>query len=162
MFDEAAQEGALLLIDEVDGLFLARGQSSYRWELTQTSEFLAGLESYEGLLVCTTNQLERVDEAFMRRFDFKVGLGYLSEEQLAKLIESVCESGLESRRVCALKEIRNLTNATLGDLACVIRRLIILGSLPTWAGITAALSEHLKQKPISDSRIGFMARVERR
>ena len=65
----------MLLIDEGDALLTGRTavqNSNDRYANLETNYLLQRLESFEGLLVVTTNAVARIDSAFQRRMDVVV------------------------------------------------------------------------------------------
>ena len=84
-FAEAEQGGAILLLDEVDSFLGKRQQAERHWQKTMTNELLAQLDQYQGALVCTTNFIEMLDPAAVRRFDLKIQLDYLTATQAGQL-----------------------------------------------------------------------------
>lgn len=79
-FEEAENEEAILIIDEVDTMLFNRGQAQRSWEISFTNEFLTQMERYRGMLICTTNRLQGLDEASIRRFNHKIGFHFLKPE----------------------------------------------------------------------------------
>ena len=79
-FKEAAQERAILFIDEADSFFIDRKTALRSWETSQTNELLTQMENHDGILICCTNLLESLDRAAMRRFTWKVRFMPLSRE----------------------------------------------------------------------------------
>lgn len=72
LFDRAEVLDAILLFDEGDSLFGRRtsvGSASDRYANLETNFLLQRLESHRGLVLVTTNALDRIDHAFLRRFD---------------------------------------------------------------------------------------------
>lgn len=62
----------MLLLDEGDALLARRtevGNAHDRYANLETSFLLQRLEAHRGLVLVTTNALERIDPAFLRRFD---------------------------------------------------------------------------------------------
>ena len=72
----AAEElDVVLLIDEGDALMANRtdvGSSNDRYANLETNFLLQRLESFEGILVVTTNAVDRIDRAFARRMEVVV------------------------------------------------------------------------------------------
>lgn len=71
IFDAAEGGTAVILFDEADALFGARGdvkQAQDRFANQEVSFLLQRLEVFEGCAVLTTNLQENIDEAFLRRF----------------------------------------------------------------------------------------------
>lgn len=89
-FEEAQRDGAVLIFDEVDGFLLDRRQASQSWEVTQVNEMLTQMEAYQGVFVATTNLMKHLDQAALRRFDFKIEFGYLRLEQRWSLFQAYC------------------------------------------------------------------------
>ena len=81
MFEEAAQEDAVLLLDEADSFLQSRSGAQRNFEVTQTNEMLCQLESFKGVFIASTNLMEKLDTAALRRFDLKVRFDYLRPEQ---------------------------------------------------------------------------------
>jgi SpoVK/Ycf46/Vps4 family AAA+-type ATPase len=77
-FQKAEAEEAVLIIDEADSVLFSRGRAGHSWEISFTNEFLTRMEKYRGILVCTTNRLDDLDPASLRRFNHKVGFNYLT------------------------------------------------------------------------------------
>ncbi|WP_027477958.1 AAA family ATPase, partial [Curvibacter gracilis] len=53
-FRQAANDGAVLMIDEVDGFLRDRQAVGQSWEVSQVNEMLTQMESYEGVFVAST------------------------------------------------------------------------------------------------------------
>ncbi len=77
-FQKAEAEEAVLIIDEADSVLFSRDRARNSWEISFTNEFLTQMEKYRGILVCTTNRLDDLDPASLRRFNHKVGFDYLT------------------------------------------------------------------------------------
>ncbi|MCA1612877.1 MAG: ATP-binding protein [Acidobacteria bacterium] len=72
LFSRAEELDVVLLLDEGDALLTQRtdvSSSNDRYANLETNYLLQRLESYEGILVVTTNAGERIDAAFQRRMD---------------------------------------------------------------------------------------------
>ena len=71
----AEQADIVLLFDEADSLFGRRTEitdSNDRFANAQTNYLLQRIETYEGIVLLTSNSQGRFDEAFMRRLDFVI------------------------------------------------------------------------------------------
>jgi SpoVK/Ycf46/Vps4 family AAA+-type ATPase len=78
LFSRAEETGAALLLDEGDALMTQRTavqSSNDRYANLETNFLLQRLESFDGLLVVTTNAGKRIDSAFERRMDVVVDFG---------------------------------------------------------------------------------------
>ncbi|AKJ02885.1 ATPase family protein associated with various cellular activities (AAA) [Archangium gephyra] len=75
LFSLAEELDVLLLFDEGDALFARRtgvGSSNDRYANLETNYLLQRIESYEGILLVTTNAPDAIDPAFQRRMDVVV------------------------------------------------------------------------------------------
>lgn len=75
VFSRAEELDVVLLLDEGDALMTRRTDvqtSNDRYANLETNFLLQRLESYEGILVVTTNTGDRIDPAFRRRLDVVV------------------------------------------------------------------------------------------
>lgn len=122
-FESAKQEGAVLLIDEVDSFLRDRTQTQHSWEVTQINEMLTQIESFPGILIASTNLIDQLDPASMRRFDIKLHFGYLLPEQARILFASYCENlGLPQPTSVDLDLTASMDVSTPGDFAAVARQ----------------------------------------
>lgn len=75
VFARAEELDVILLLDEGDALLTQRTNvqnSNDRYANLETNYLLQRLESYEGILIVTTNAGQRIDSAFQRRMDVVV------------------------------------------------------------------------------------------
>lgn len=122
-FNEARKNNSVLLMDEIDSFLRDRTLSSYSWEVTQVNELLTQLESFEGIFIATTNLLDLVDSAALRRFDLKTKFDFLKSEQSKELFKKHCSAlQLKGALGPCLIELENLENLTPGDFAAVNRQ----------------------------------------
>ena len=82
-FEEAADLGAFLILDEADSLLRDRGAARHSWEITQVNEMLTWMERHPLPFACTTNAPEMLDPATARRFLFKVRFLPMDTGQIA-------------------------------------------------------------------------------
>jgi SpoVK/Ycf46/Vps4 family AAA+-type ATPase len=80
-FAEAKKKKMLLVIDEADSFLQDRRNAHRSWEVTQVNEMLTQMESHPLPFVCTTNLMDDLDQASLRRFTFKVKYDYLTRQQ---------------------------------------------------------------------------------
>src|SRR5262245_58986524 len=72
VFARAEELDVILLLDEGDALLTARtdvGNANDRYANLETNYLLQRLESFDGILIVTTNAADRIDAAFQRRMD---------------------------------------------------------------------------------------------
>jgi SpoVK/Ycf46/Vps4 family AAA+-type ATPase len=157
-FREARKKKAVLIFDEVDSFLRDRREASRSWELTQVNEMLVQMERFEGIFLATTNLMEGLDPASLRRFDIKLEFGFLRPEQAWRLFAAECRHlGLELRREKALRAgLRELARLTPGDFAAV-RRQHRFRPLERPEDLLRRLEEELAVKPIENGRkMGFV------
>jgi transitional endoplasmic reticulum ATPase len=122
-FESAKQEGAVLLIDEVDSFLRDRTQTRHSWEVTQINEMLTQIETFPGILIASTNLIDQLDPASMRRFDIKLHFGYLLPEQARLLFTSYCKNlGIPQPTPSDLELAATMDVSTPGDFAAVARQ----------------------------------------
>lgn len=122
-FREAEQENAVLQIDEVDGFLQDRRNSRQSWEVTMVNEMLTQMESFSGIFIATTNLMEGLDQAALRRFDLKVKFDFLSSSQAWQLLVSTCRMLVLPPPPESLKPyLSKLSCLTPGDFTVVVRQ----------------------------------------
>ncbi len=72
MFREAREAGALLFIDEADGLFVSRSLAQHSWELRDANVLLKEVEEFEGVCVLATNNVAVLDGALESRVSLRL------------------------------------------------------------------------------------------
>jgi transitional endoplasmic reticulum ATPase len=122
MFRQAQEEEAVLLLDEADSFLQDRQNAQRSWELTEVNEMLTQMESFEGIFIASTNLMESLDSAALRRFDLKIRFDYLKPEQAWALFVDTrmhlgIDDGMDLESVIA-----RLTCLTPGDFANVVRQ----------------------------------------
>ena len=122
-FRRARDARALLMIDECETFLASRQQAQRSWEISQVNEMLVQMESYDGLLLMSTNLVDVLDEAVRRRFDLVVRVGYLKPEQSLALLERHCAAlGLPAPCDPARRTLAGLGNLTPGDFQLLARQ----------------------------------------
>jgi AAA+ superfamily predicted ATPase len=122
-FREAEQNKALLLIDEVDSFLQDRRGARHSWEVTVVNEMLTQMESFSGIFIASTNLMDNLDQAALRRFDLKVKFNYIKPDQAWQLLVRQCESmGISSPSDECRSALAQFTVLTPGDFAAVARQ----------------------------------------
>ena len=117
-FLQAREEGAMLVLDEADSLLQDRREARHGWEITQVNEMLTWMENHPLPFVCTTNLMERLDLACLRRFAFKLRFDPLTPAQAALAFRRFF--GIEAPDAF-------MAGLTPGDFATVRKKHAILG-----------------------------------
>ncbi len=81
-FREAKDSKAILVFDEADSLLQDRRNAHTSWEVTQVNEMLVQMENHPYPFICTTNLYDKLDQASLRRFTFKIGYKYMTDTQI--------------------------------------------------------------------------------
>ncbi|OJJ29198.1 AAA family ATPase [Campylobacter concisus] len=121
-FKEAKEKHAVLVFDEVDSFLQDRSMAARSWEVTQVNEMLVQMESFDGIFIATTNLINNLDKACLRRFDLKLEFGYLLPEQAQNLFKKECALLKVKFDENASKKVSNLGLLAPGDFASVRRQ----------------------------------------
>lgn len=122
MFRDAAEEDAVLLLDEADSFLRDRNDATRSWEVSQVNEMLTQMESFEGIFIASTNLMGSLDAAAMRRFDMKVKFDYLKPNQAWQLfLDTTAKFNLETTETNRAM-LGKLFLLTPGDFANVARQ----------------------------------------
>ncbi|AEG91193.1 ATP-binding protein [Ramlibacter tataouinensis] len=129
MFREAEAEKAVLLLDEADSFLQDRRGAQRSYEVTEVNEMLQGMERYAGIFVCTTNLLDRIDQAALRRFTFKIRFKPLLGAQRERMFVTEALAGDASRLTPEIAaRLARLEQLCPGDFAAVKRQVHILAT----------------------------------
>ena len=154
-FREAEATGAILFLDEMDGMLMERQSANHRWELTQVNELLHAMENFNGVFVGATNFTDRLDQAVLRRFTLKLRFDYLDPAGKRLFFERMFKQApLSPEEAVRLAAIPNLAP---GDFRTVRQSLYYLGEPPTASRCLAALEHEsaLKRGASTRTPLGF-------
>ena len=110
------------MIDEVDSFISDRNNAVRTWEVTAINEKLTQMESYDAIFIASTNRMDGLDPAALRRFDLKVKVDYLAYEQRLGLFSDTCVQMGFTTNESINDDLMSLTNLTPGDFAAVSRQ----------------------------------------
>ncbi|MFT4193697.1 ATP-binding protein [Ottowia sp.] len=159
MFKEAAAEKAVLLLDEADSFLLDRRGAQRSYEVTEVNEMLQQMERHDGVFICTTNLLDRIDQAALRRFTFKIRFKPLTAEQREKMFVTEALAGNAGQLTGEVRQrLAKLEQLCPGDFAAVKRQTDILAAEFTAAEFLEQLeAEHRIKPEVREQRsMGFM------
>ena len=149
-FQEALDKEAFLVFDEADSLLGDRRYAVRNWEVSHVNEMLTWMESHPFPFACTTNLMDRLDVASLRRFTFKCHFDYLSAEQVQRAFEVFFNLQCPGAIADGLKGL------TPGDFALVGKKAELLGFQPDPRGFEQLLQKELIEKGYHQERqIGF-------
>lgn len=146
-FCEAKEKKAMLIFDEADSFLQNRSNAQRSWEVTQVNEMLTWMESHQYPFICTTNLINSLDEASLRRFTFKVKFDFMKPEQVNRAIEHFF--GIKNSSIA-------INGLTTGDFAVVKKKVVFLGTTDI-DEITQMLNDEVKVKksPNLKNAVGF-------
>ena len=141
-FAKAKAEKSMLIFDEADSFLQDRSRAMRSWEISSVNEMLTWMENHPYPFVCTTNLMETLDPASLRRFSFKVKYSYLTSQQICQAFK--CFFGLHIPK----EEVTHLTQLTPGDFALIKNKATLLGQNKDVSAIKKLLEteQQLKQK----------------
>jgi hypothetical protein len=160
MFREAQAENAVLLLDEADSFLQDRRGAQRTYEVTEVNEMLQQMERFAGVFVCTTNLMDRIDQAALRRFTFKIRFNPLGAVQRERMFITEALEGDASRLTPDIAvRLNRLGQLCPGDFAAVKRQVTILAAQFTPLEFLEQLeAEHRIKPEVRDSRaMGFLA-----
>lgn len=149
-FEEAREANSFLVFDEADSFLLDRGSAVRSWEITGVNEMLTWMEEHPLPVCFTTNLMDRLDKASLRRFTFHVRYDYLSKEALRRAyrfffkLDAVPAYGLD------------FANLTPGDFTQAKKQAEVLGHMGDPRRIVDLLTDISRNKPDSPGNIGFV------
>jgi SpoVK/Ycf46/Vps4 family AAA+-type ATPase len=147
-FARARTAGEFLVFDEADSFLNDRRGAQRSWEVTAVNEMLTWMESHPLPFACTTNLLDAVDPAAMRRFTFKLRFDYLDEQRVQAAFTGFF--GAEWPESIPLADC-----LAPGDFAVVKRRAQILG-IEDPVRLAKMLAEECRHKPGRSRGMGFL------
>lgn len=156
-FRVAKGEGAVLMLDEVDTFLRDRRNGQRNWEFSMVNELLVQMEQFDGVFIASTNLMDAIDQAALRRFDLKLKLDYLRSEQATDLLRVVCNDlGIEPPEIGNGNLLHGLDTLTPGDFAAIARRHRFEPFRNAEAVATALRSECALKEDGKRGRIGFV------
>ncbi|MGI9464214.1 MAG: AAA family ATPase, partial [Aestuariivirgaceae bacterium] len=147
-FSKAADQGQVLLFDEIDSLLFDRTTASRSWEVSQVNELLTWMDQHPMPFIAATNHSGKLDPAAMRRFVFKLELQPLTRAKAAHAYRRF----FACKAPAALADVEGLTP---GDFAVVARQLKFAGDRPKPGKIVDLLAAEVSTRPGCLRRIGF-------
>lgn len=155
-FRQAAQEDALLMIDEIDSFLQDRRGAQHGWEVSLVNEMLTQMESFPGVFIASTNLMTGLDQAALRRFDLKVRFDFLRPEQAWQLLCRYCQQlNLPSPQANLQARMARLHRLTPGDFAAVGRQHRFR-PIDSPATLVSALEAECAVKEGGKTAIGFL------
>jgi SpoVK/Ycf46/Vps4 family AAA+-type ATPase len=93
------------------------------YEVTEVNEMLQGMERFRGIFICTTNLMDRIDQAALRRFTFKIAFKPLTVAQReAFFVAEGCAGDVLGLTPVVTKRLAVLEHLCAGEFAAVKRQ----------------------------------------
>lgn len=140
-FDEAKAQNKFLVINEADGFLRDRRGATKSWEVSAVNQMLTCLEKHPLPCAFSTNLINDLDQASMRRFSHKMKCDYLRPDQIKKAWPLFFGEDREFPE--GLAGIKNLTT---GDFANVRRQLKFRRSEATSVEIQSMMAKEARLK----------------
>ena len=121
------------------------------------NEMLTQIERFDGVLVVTTNLMDTLDQASLRRFDLKVRFDYLSAVHIRALACAQAERLTITLEDAQLNRLLPLTQLTPGDFAAVARRHQFAPFAGSQEWVDALIEECRLKQPGKLTTIGFLS-----
>lgn len=156
-FAAAKRDGAVLQLDEIDTFLSERSQGKQHHETSQVNEMLVQMENFDGIFIASTNMVDRLDEASLRRFDMVIKFDFITTAVAKELFQQVCTLlGLSGNHPEVMGRISNMRGLTPGDFDQVLRRARLTGIQDKQA-LVEALDQAVRLKRTTQhSGIGFL------
>lgn len=159
-FYEAQESDSILFFDEADTFLFPRQNASQSWEKSFTNEILTQIESFTGIVIFATNDMEGLDHAALRRFKFKIEFLPLTPEGNLRLYNSLLKPlAMNNKEITdrEIRQIKTLRNLTPGDFAVVKDQNIFVDqNTITHQWLIDSLRNEVVYKKTGDS-IGFLS-----
>jgi len=129
VFREARRGQVVLLFDEADSLFAKRTEvrsSHDRYANLEVNFLLQQVESYDGVLILTTNFEKGIDEAFKRRIRLRVNFPFPDDGERERLWRSMFPPEVECAPDVDLQELGRRFRLTGGHIKNAVLRAAFL------------------------------------
>ncbi|QCT95351.1 ATP-binding protein [Caminibacter mediatlanticus TB-2] len=155
----------VLLLNEADQFLSTRTTSSFssadKMHNQMQNIFLEQIENFSGVLVATTNLLETIDNAFSRRFDYKIEFVKPSFKERVKLWELKLPKNAEFEKEFNIKELAKyeLTGAQIELIIKNTALKVALKKRPvfTLKDFKEEIQKELKTSFDASKEVGFLS-----
>lgn len=118
---EAERSGAALFFDEADGLFGTRiekaNSAGEQFSNMVVGYLLQRMERHDGLIILSTNLAQSIDEAFMRRFLFRVEFPLPDPDERTQIWARMFKGQSANIDLCALGHAHRLSGGEIRNAA---------------------------------------------
>jgi SpoVK/Ycf46/Vps4 family AAA+-type ATPase len=144
-FRQAERENRFLVFDEADSFLQDRRKAVRSWEVTAVNEMLTWMESHPYPFACTTNLMDSLDPASLRRFTFKIEFDFMTISQARTAFKHFFGSDYPL----------DLQGLTPGDFAIVLKKVKTLG-ITEASKIAEYLRKEVEIKGHKSTTIGYI------
>jgi len=164
-FREAEENGNVLFFDEADSFLFPRSSAVRSHEKSFTNELLAQLNSYRGIAIFATNDIEGLDHAALRRFMLKIVFHPLTPDGNLHFYRKLLLPLMDGSSNMPQQEVERLTaiaNLTPGDFATVRRQFNFINAQDvTHERLISALAIESSHKQGTKKTIGFLPDIHK-
>lgn len=128
---DAERAGVVLFFDEADALFSQRTEvtsSNDRYANLEVGYLLQRVERHDGVVILATNLRQSIDEAFLRRFQFRVEFPFPEPEERRGIWERMLPAGVPKCDSLDLAPVARAYRLSGGDIANAALRAIFLAA----------------------------------
>ena len=146
-FRQALEDDSILLIDELETLVRNRNGSNQGHEEALIGEFLSQMDLFKekgGMIAATTNHVDKLDAAIVRRFEDHQTFDFLRPDQAISSWQKFFGGSISTDLQPRLQNMHRLTPADFAAVAKVAKRTDMIEQ-PNL--LIAALEEREKSKP---------------
>ena len=118
-FAEAKRDRVCLIIDEADSMLGSREAATQSWQITQVNEMLTQMETHDLPFFATTNLMDKIDKASLRRFTFSVGFRDLPPRKVKAAFRGIL--GFDFPEGIVVPD-----NVSAGDIAALRKKAAVL------------------------------------
>lgn len=165
-FAEAEANGEILFIDEGDSMLGSRTNARNMWEVSQVNTLLSEMERFRGIFIVSTNLIQNLDPAAIRRFNFRLHFDYLDNHGKEIFYENFFATlNLPALTAAEKRKLNAIENLTPSDFRNVRQQYFYLEDevltngevLEALAAETAGKNAASDYKKLGEtaSRIGF-------
>lgn len=156
MFRQAKDENAVLMLDEADTFLSDRKNAQRSWEISAINEMLTQMENFEGIFIASTNFMQSLDSASLRRFDIKIKFDYMNANQTLMMFQDLASQLNLAIDDATIRKLNKLHLITPGDFAAVKRKLYLIKAHSA-ENLVAMIEEECKFKSeFITQPIGFL------
>ena len=140
-FEEAEKKKSILLIDEIDSIAGNRDSADRDYQKTFTNELLTCLDEFKGIFIATSNKMEELDPAILRRLFLKLEFDFLEKDQVERCLELYFPQFKGQAKV--LNGIKYLAP---GDFKVAQNAALFDGTVATIERVRELLSQEVERK----------------